>query len=206
MSHSIKIDGLTLMRGNNKLGKVLNISLPPEKTCDHNLPCYKSGCYGIKFYRMRPGCRTAWDGNWEMASKHRNDYMRQIHGAIISRNPDMFRWHVAGDIPDAAYLHDMIYIASWTPHTRHLVFTKKYDILLQTVEYLPKNLNIVVSAWPGLELPEILMKKFPVAWMKDPKMPDPRIPKRAVHCDGGCSTCAMCWEIKAGKSVYFDKH
>lgn len=210
MSHSIKVAGLTIMRGNNKLGKVLNISLPPCKTCSPDLPCYKDGCYGIRFYKLRKGCRNAWEGNWEVANNDRANYMLAIQEVLTKFKPAMFRWHVAGDMPDTAYLREIAYVAAWTGDTKHLVFTKKYGMLNRAMTRgaidLPDNLSIVVSAWPGLEMPEELRARFAVAWMKDPKNPDPRIPKKAMHCDGGCETCGLCWKIKPGKSVYFDKH
>jgi hypothetical protein len=209
MGHSIKIGKLTIMRGNNKLGKVFNVSLPPRRTCDPNLPCYKAGCYGVRLYNLRKGCRDAWEANWELAMTERVVYMESICEVVGSRKPAMFRWHVAGDIPDQPYLWQIANIAARTPDTKHLVFTKKYELLDNFVGFRiprPKNMSIVASAWPGLAMPGVVQNHFPVAWMKDPRNIDTRIPKSAVHCDGGCSTCGLCWKIKPGKSVYFDRH
>ena len=196
-----------LSKGNTKMGTVLSVSLAPIKSCGAALPCFKS-CYAAKLSRLRPLCRAAWDGNWKMAMARRDQYMAQIKEAILKQLPAMFRWHVAGDIPDKAYLLDIIATAYLTPATKHLVFTKKYDLLSQLcrVRLLPTNLSIVMSAWPGLELPKPLLKKFPVAYMKDPKDPDKRIPESAVQCDGGCTKCGLCWRMKAGESTFFLKH
>lgn len=197
-----------LSKGNTKMGPVLSVSLAPIKSCGAALPCYKS-CYAAKLSRLRPCCKAAWEGNWKMAMACRDQYMAQVHAAIDAKKPAMFRWHVAGDIPDMAYLQDMVYIAAWNPDTKVLAFTKKYDLLLQWAKLkgkLPKNMSIVVSAWPGLELPKALLKKFPVAYMKDPKDPDKRIPESAVQCNGNCTACGLCWNMKAGESTFFLKH
>ena len=197
-----------LSKGNTKMGPVLSVSLAPIKSCGAALPCYKS-CYAAKLARLRPCCKAAWDNNWKMAMTRRDQYMVQIDAAIEAKKPAMFRWHVAGDIPDASYLQAMINISSMNPETKVLAFTKKYDLLLQWLkrkQKLPENMSIVVSAWPGLEIPKPLLKKFPVAYMKDPKDPDKRIPESAVQCDGGCTKCGLCWRMKAGESCFFLRH
>jgi len=197
-----------ISKGNSKMGEVMSVSLPPILSCGKALPCFK-GCYADKLSRLRPVVKAAWANNWKMVMTDRDRYMAQIHVVIAVGKPPLFRWHVAGDIPDFAYLADLRLIATWTPDTNHLVFTKKYDLVRLLSEKhmdLPENLSIVLSMWPGLEIPGGLTRRYPKAWMRDKRNPDNRIPEDAKECDGGCETCGLCWKMKDGESVVFTKH
>ncbi len=202
--------GVSLRPGNSKLGRVLNVSLPPGISCRANAPCYKEGCYARKFYDRRAICENAWNRNWEAATSHMSDYFEFIRAMISLKQPALFRWHVSGDIPSESYLTGMMGVAKTCPNTKFLCFTKQYELISEQPwsahpEHEAKNLRIVLSMWPGLALPRD-MHSFPKAWMRDPKNPDPRIPDDALRCDGGCSTCGRCWNLKPGESIVFDKH
>jgi len=201
---------VNIQRGNTKLGKVLNVSLPPGRTCSPSVPCFNQGCYARKFYHLRGACRNAWDHNYALAMTKRDFYFEFIRATVALGEPELFRWHVSGDIPDADYLVRMIAVAQACPKTRFLCFTKQYGIVAAQPwkgrgARAVKNLNVVVSAWPGLPIPAEL-RSFPTAWMRDRKNPDPRIPADAVECDGGCDTCGLCWMLEPGRSVVFVKH
>jgi hypothetical protein len=202
-----------IQKGNSKLGKTMNIALPPGITCAPGIPCYNDGCYARKFYTLRPNVRKAWDENYELMTKDRPAYFDYIRAAVSVSKPDLFRWHVSGDIVHFAYLYDMIEVARKCKDTQFLCFTKRYEILsmlqMDGMPKVPKNLSLVVSAWPGLDIPEPLMKKYPIAYMRDHrkgKVPDPRIPTTVNECNGGCETCGLCWKLKSGESTVFNRH
>ena len=206
---------LSLRKGNSKLGRIYNISLPPGLTCAKTAKCYEEGCYARKFYNLRPQCRNAWDTNYALYLENPEGYFRYIQAVLSLERVPLFRWHVSGDIPDIEYLRWMHNTADVCPDTRFLCFTKRTDLLglwyndLKTVN-VPKNLRFVLSMWPGVsidkECDDKLSALFPKAWMRDSEKPDPRIPRDAVPCDGGCDKCGLCWHMKAGDSVVFDKH
>lgn len=214
-NRSIKVGGLTLTTGNSKMGRVLNISLPPPQTCDTSLPCYKSGCYAMRTaYGLYPEVRAAWNGNLQVWMRSRDRYIDAVDAAIDKAKPDLFRWHVGGDIPgwlsDAhAYIVDAICgIAKRHPDVRFWSTTKKHFLVSlhrRAIAACP-NLTVMLSMWPGLEADGRLLRHWPTAWVNDPKNPDPRIPKDARPCSGRCDTCAACWGMKAGESVVFKKH
>jgi hypothetical protein len=203
-----------LTKGNTKLGRCQNVSLPPCKSCDTSLPCFKSFCYGQRFYKLREGCRAAWENNWKMVVTDRVEYFVQILAAIWRgqdlKNPiTLFRWHVAGDIPDMDYLREIYKTAEYTPGVKHWVFSKKFTLLANARKarwVKPDNLTIIASAWPGVKMPAIVRKNYPVAWMLDPKDPDPRIPAEAQECPGKCDVCGLCFAMKPGESVFFRRH
>ena len=198
---------VNLSKGNSKMGKVMSVSLPPIKSCGAALPCFK-GCYAAKLSRLRPVVRAAWENNWRMVMTGRDEYFYQIVRALKEKPPAMFRWHVAGDIVDGDYLTWMVYIALNFPEVRFLAFTKKAELVWRHKADIrhAENLSVVLSMWPGLEVPAKIVKAFPTAWMRDRKVPDPRIPADAVTCGGNCEACTKCWGMKAGGAVVFDRH
>ena len=215
-SSSIKIEGLTLTRGNTKMGRVLNISLPPPLTCDLSLPCYRKGCYAMRSaYKMYSEVRRAWDGNHAVWRASRSLYEHAVVTAIAKAKPKLFRWHVGGDIPGFAeeadaYIGVVCRIAKAFPALRFWLTTKKHEAVdraynRSAIRACP-NLSVVLSMWPGLQCRAVLQKRWPTAWVDDPKNPDLRIPADARRCCGHCESCAACWGMKAGESVVFEKH
>jgi len=203
-----KMGKVTISRSNMKIGRTMNISLPPIVTCRKNVPCAEL-CYAMKAYRMYPGVRASWDGNLAAYKQHASGYFWQIHQEIKrAKSVKVFRWHVGGDIPDMEYLLGMITLAAANPAVEFLCFTKRYELLAGYVadgSRFPKNLKIVVSMWPGLKVPDGL-ERFPKAWMRDTKCLDKRIPAGARKCPGKCTACGLCWKLPAGKSVVFQLH
>lgn len=214
-NRSIRIDGVTLTTGNTKMGRVLNISLPPPRTCSHVLPCYVKGCYAMRSaYNLYSEVRKAWDGNIEVWDASRSRYCDAVNAAIDKVKPDLFRWHVGGDIPgwmDDADLY-LRYVVCETaerhPDVRFWMTTKKHAVITRNAACVRRrpNLAVMLSMWPGLECNARTRRVWPTAWLDDPKNPDPRIPKDARPCSGRCDTCAACWGMKAGESVVFKKH
>ena len=200
---------VTVSRGNSKIGKMLSVSLTPITTCRVDAPCFKD-CYARKHaYTLYPQVRKAWDGNLKAYRDRPDWYFHQIYLSIKrAKSYKACRWCVGGDIPDFDYLLGMVTIAEAFPEMLFVCFTKKYDLVEQyeTSARFPKNLSMIVSAWPGLPLPKGIEKHRPIAWMRDPKAPDKRIPKTAVECPGRCDTCLLCHKMKAGQSVVFERH
>jgi hypothetical protein len=195
---------VTVSEGNTKLGKVLNVSLPPGSTCPADVPC-ASRCYALKAWRQYPNVRTCWGDNLEFYRAAPEGYFNSILEQVARRKPQLVRWHVSGDIPDAPYLEGMVDLAYALPSRKFLAFTKNYDLVCARAEY-PGNLKIVLSAWPGWPLPAGALDRFPVAWIRSSENPDPRIPSTAHACPGGCDNCGLCWHLGSGDGVVFDEH
>lgn len=196
---------VSIQKGNSKMGKVLNISLPPGKTCSC-LPCFHEGCYAQKFYKMRAGVRKCWDGNYAAWAAGPDKYFADIEDKIRKNRPKLFRFHSGGDIPGPEYLLRMQILANNCPKTKFLAFTKRYEWVATYKDLTPSNLKFVLSMWPGVEVEQAIIDAFPCTWMRDPENLDPRIPRTAVNCPGGCDNCGLCWHMDAGQSVVFDRH
>ena len=196
---------VSIQKGNSKLGDVLNISLPPGKTCS-SLPCFTEGCYAQKFYKLRSGVRKCWDGNYAAWVADPDKYFADIADKIRKNRPKLFRFHCGGDIPSPGYLRRMQILAHKYPKTKFLAFTKRYAWVATDKGLTPSNLKFVLSMWPGVEVEQAIIDQFPCTWMRDQENPDPRIPKTAVNCPGRCDQCGLCWHMDAGQSVVFDRH
>ena len=189
---------MSISKGNSKLGKVPNISLPPGKACVNCDGCIKD-CYALKSYRMYPTVRNSWNENLASVLKSPVTYFSEIGQYLSKHSPTFFRWHVSGDILDQDYLNNMFSLARTFPHVKFLAFTKAYSL-----DYgnKPGNLEIVFSAWPGMQIPETSM---PIAWMQDGT--ETRQPVDALECPGNCETCGMCFSLsETGKDIVFHKH
>jgi hypothetical protein len=156
----------------------------------------------MKAYRMYPNVRKAWDGNLRLWEKSPGVFFDEVDKYLFTHKPERFRWHVGGDIPDEDYLAMMEDIAWNFRQTSFLCFTKRYDLVQGRGA---ANLQIVLSAWPGLDFP--LNSGFPEAWLAD----DPRAPLKETHirCPGNCGECGyQCWNILRdrvdGMNVIFD--
>lgn len=196
---------VTVSEGNTKLGRVLNISLPPVVTCPDGAPCARH-CYALKAWKMYKNVRAAWEDNLLAYQEDPVLYFNTLRERLAGSKIRLVRWHVAGDIPDSAYLQGMIGLAEALPDRHFLAFTKRYTMAMEHAGRIPRNLQLVLSAWPGLSLPGDAASMFPVAWMKDKTDPDPRIPPDAMTCPGNCDTCGRCWILGRGSSVVFARH
>lgn len=103
---------MCISNGNHKIGRVMNVSIPPILSCGNCTEC-KFLCYDIKACNQYPN--TVIDArirNWTILKRSREEYFGRIRKAIARRRKNFyFRWHVAGDIIDIDYLKEMAAIA-----------------------------------------------------------------------------------------------
>lgn len=196
---------IKISEGNTKLGTIANISLTPGKTCSAEAckTCLCGGCYAMKAYRMYKATRTAWDNNTDLAINDLVTMERDLMHYFGSMNaPRFFRIHVAGDFVTREYAEMWARVAACNPNTNFLAFTKQWDNV-RGVEF-PGNMSLVLSAWPGTEIPADLRETYSVAWLDDGAA---NIPADALDCPGNCETCGVCWSLaKRRIDVFFRKH
>ena len=211
---------IVISTGNTKVGKIHNISLPPGISCN-NAPC-KDKCYAMKAWRMYDNVRKAWTTNWDAYKSDPMGYFRMVAEYCIAKKAEMFRWHVAGDIPDQAYYQGMCLVAKVCTETHFLAFTKNLRAICSK---RPDNLRIVASSWPNITYDELededacwfesVRDAAPIAWY---------IPKKyeldqgnykklveresglALECSGACDQCFLCWALEPGTGVKLEEH
>lgn len=193
--------------GNAKMGSIASVSLPAGPTCRSDCAC-REKCYAMKLERLRPSVRKAYQSNLELLRSDPVTYWREVEASVMMSR--FFRFHVSGDIPNAAYLYKMVLIAGRNPHCQILCFTKKYDLVNQFLAEnggFPENLHMILSAWAGLA-------------MDNPnRLPEAHVLYRdgtttaaegAVLCQGNCTECALtdcgCWTLGKGQQVVFHEH
>ena len=196
-----------ISNGNAKMGAIPSVSLPAGVTCRSDCECSKK-CYAKRLERMRPSVRQAYKHNYDLLNSDPNTYWREVEASIMMSR--FFRFHVSGDIPDAAYFEHMVDIARTNTHCEILCFTKKYDIVnshINIIGKLPKNLHIIFSGWHDIEmvnpynLPEahVRYRDGSTTAREDTKL-----------CGGNCTECAItdggCWTAKHGEQVVFNEH
>lgn len=202
------MEKVCISSGNNKMGKISSVSLPPIVTCREGCACAKK-CYAAKIARLRKNVKESYDRNLRILRNNPDDYWKQVRIAVATSK--YFRFHVSGDIVDAEYLANMIDVANTYKDTQILCFTKRFEIVNDFIKaggVIPENMHMVFSAWPGIE-------------MKNPyNLPEAHVVfkggittanlKIAKECGGNCSECAAfdsgCWTLKHGEQVMFNEH
>lgn len=200
---------LSFSRGNDKMGPIPSLSLPPVITCSPEACkfCMKK-CYARRICARRKSVREAYQRNLDILINHSKIYWQQVD--VFLKGCRFFRYNVSGDIYDYDYLKNMVKVAKSNPHCEMLCFTKKYDLCNKYIKYnhtFPENLHIIFSGWVGLKidnpynLPEahIFFKNGQTS-AKD----------GATYCSGNCYECAVsgcnCWSIKNGQQIILKEH
>ena len=194
-----------ISKGNVKIGSIDNLSLTPGVTCSAEAcaTCFVNGCYACKSYRMYKSVRAAWDGNTELALNDLATFESDLNAYFSGMNaPRFFRVHVGGDFVTREYAAMWARVAAAAPNTNFLAFTKQFDNI-RGIEF-PDNFSMVLSDWPGVEIPSDLRALYSVAWLDDGRV---CVPADAIECPGNCETCGVCWALaKRRLDVKFRKH
>jgi hypothetical protein len=203
---------VSISKGNDKMGFIKSVSLPPVTTCPNWRKCLnekgKLICYAVRMYKnkARGNVGRAWDRNLSILQADRDNYFIQVKAAAMLER--FFRWHVSGDIIDADYLDRMVKLARECKQTTFMAFTKNYAVVN---EYFnnhrqPRNLKIIFS------LP------FNGSSVDNPhKLPTAAVILKGSEpadnwkiCGGNCQECACrgvgCWELKKSETIAFYEH
>lgn len=201
---------------NSKLGNIPSFNLLPVLTCSAGAckTCAVHGCYAVKsafrcgYDVNKSSVLRAWSENTRLALDNLELLERFMDHYLGGINPPrLFRIHSSGDFFSRAYAEMWFRIAERHPETRFLAFTKQFDVIASMEKQFSAldNFSLVLSAWPGMDVPQALREVYPVAWLDDGT--ETRIPADATKCPGKCETCGLCWNLKAtGKDTYFAKH
>ena len=197
--------------GNNKLGAIMNISLPPVVTCQNCASCSKY-CYAVRNYLRGENVYHAWNENYFLFLNDPDRYFREISKAVKTQR--FFRWHVAGDIVNGQYFAGMIRVAMENPKVEFLAFTKSYQIVNAAIAagaVIPSNLHLLFSAAPGVDMPNPY--NIPECHIN---FEDPALntycggAEYEYHCSGNCTECAVngcgCFFLKPGDVTIINQH
>ena len=198
---------VTISHGNEKMGEVPSVSLLPFISCPASCAgsCGKE-CYAAKIALLYKTVLGSYAKNTAIALKRPARFWEDVERAIMGTR--FFRFHVSGDLLNAAYFEKMVEIAARNPGTEILTFTKKWDIVNAFIDAggeIPKNLHIVFSGWENLtpENPHGLPESAVVMPGEDPA-------PGWKTCGGNCFNCACrgfgCWTLGAHETICFKLH
>ena len=208
---------MCISNGNKKIGKVMNVSLPPILTC-HNCKECKYFCYDIKACLQYPNTViNARIRNLVILQHDINDYFNRIREKISRRRTNkFFRWHVSGDIINNEYFSNMVSIAREFPDFTFWTYTKNYPIVNHFVEVnggdrekaIPSNFHIMFSEWDGMPL--VNPYNFPIFTCKlkaGNKNHQPEFFNSLYECPGNCDLCKACKRgCIGGENTYCNEH
>ena len=202
--------GFTISMGNDKMGFVPSFSVTPGVTCDVRAPCWRKGiCYAVSMEKRYPSVRTSWANNLSALKACEYDesdvFVQDLVEFVNKKKPEIFRWHVGGDIYSTWYLDQMCQIAKKCPDVKFWAFTKQFGVLSSYENVIPDNLNIILSVWPPTVPSVELMKRFGCNYFQD-KSGTYIVPDDAFVCQGDCEMCRRCVTLGPGESTVIVKH
>jgi len=205
---------LCISAGNRKIGRVMNVSLPPVVTCSNCDKC-KYFCYDIKACLQYPN--TVIDArirNYMILKKDRDAFFNRIHLAMQARRKNkFFRWHVSGDILDIDYFSRMIELARLHPDFIIWTYTKNYAVVNEYCRLygrgnIPGNFSIMFSEWDGMPLVNPYnFPSFSVRMKNGNKNHPAEYFNNLYRCPGNCDVCK---KLHRGcpfqENVFCDEH
>ena len=203
---------MAISAGNRKIGRVMNVSLPPIITCANCKECMYY-CYDVKACLQYPN--TVIDArmrNLSVLMKDREEYFARIDKKMNARRKNkFFRWHVSGDILDIDYFDRMV--KNSRMHSDFIIwtYTKNYRIVNEWIakngrDALPKNLHIMFSKWDGLKIDNPYNMPVFACKMKNGNIDNMEWDKM-YKCPGNCDACKSCGRgCIGGENTYCDEH
>ena len=189
MAMPIEAIKLCISSGNRKIGKAMNVSLPPILSCGNCKEC-KHFCYDIRACLQYKNVIDARVRNYVILLRDRDLYFSTIDKACNRRKANkMFRWHVSGDIIDLDYFCRMVEIARNHPDFIFWTYTKMYNILNEYCDKygkdsIPVNFSVMFSEWKGMELVNPYhFGEFRALYENE------SIPENTYYCPGNCDIC-----------------
>lgn len=205
-----KSNEISMSNKNSKTGAAcLNIAFP-VCTCREDAPCRKT-CYACKGCQQIAVVQGAYYRNLRLYYDDPDNFFEQVYCKVKFSGLPKVRLFDSGDFPDAEFLDRLVEVCKKTPNTKWMAFTKKYWIVNEYIDKngdLPKNLNIMFSAWDIFwEVPN--PHGLGIAYVDfDDKRLNPEFPRNAFRCPGRestCSACGACFSKKL-KAVVFHEH
>lgn len=201
---------LKLNNGNTKTGKNTQVfNLPPVTTCRKNAPCIKT-CYARRYYNRYPAVKTCYNNNLEYVKTHSRTDVQTSILEQIKPSTKYLRWFASGDIPSIGFLLAITTVARKTPHIKHWLYTKQYELVnswLDLYRFFPDNLTVIFSEWQGLEFDN--PHNLPIAYF-NPKNGSYSLrdeTDEVFNCTiGDCSKCKICFDLKPSQAVQFNEH
>lgn len=203
----VKIKGVYISLGNDKMGQVPSVSLMPGPisqggSCDECCKdfCYKE-CYA-KNHCLR-GAKHTYIANQKIAIESPTtikeaviEYLNRISSGRF------FRWFVSGDIISPDFCETILDTCDTIFQVCHLMFSKRFSIIDRFMKRILNTINLstILSGWRGMSIKKRFLNNFVFAWVDDggdeywlKKRPEGY---HFFHCPGNCDLCGFCWRVR----------
>lgn len=189
---------LHISEGNGKIGRTMNWSLMPGRTCSKEAcrTCLKGGCYAESICRRRPNVMKAWADNTNAVFDLEKNggyslFIYTICDVVARKKPTYFRIHVGGDFFSRKYFLAWVVIARNNPSVKFFAFTKQWDSIKGVA--LPENFRLIASHWTGCTIPKWAKARLPIGWLVEKDAPVPVRDNGTTYiCQGDCTKCHWC--------------
>ena len=200
------IKGFNVSVDNSKLGNIPCWNVLAHVTCNpaccsfYGIGCGKI-CYCNKDFHKKGGYDYTVNGclknnaaNTVLAVTDlaRFKALMDAYLTMYENSPDFsgyFRIHSSGDFFSKAYYNCWCDLAVMHPGIKFLAYTKQFSKIDSRAANID-NFCLRLSAFPGVTIPENLLKIYPVFEMV---YTDLEIKADYKKCPGDCDTCFACW-------------
>ena len=198
---SIKNGLKLLISHGEKTGTIPCVNFPPSLTCG-NVPCSLI-CYACRANFTYANVQKAYIDNFNYAKNHMPEFFEHLQEYLNVYKPSYFRWFSSGDLISIKFFAMLVDLAKKNPHTKFLMFTKKYAFVNSFCDHnggkkaIPKNLKIRFSAWDiNFKVPNPY--NFPIFYVNfklnnEFGWQTPENARTATPCKGACQGCYLCW-------------
>jgi hypothetical protein len=140
------------------------------------------------------------------------DYMVTILNSSAVKKRGHFRWFDSGDLQGISMLLDIIVVCSKTPHIKHWLATREYDIV-NTIKKLgvsiPSNLVIrqshdQIDRFDRDNISEDVHQSVTIG-DRSTKLTKKQFTCPSLLQDGKCLDCRACWNPRV-KTIAYIKH
>ncbi len=205
---------MCLSQGDVKIGRVLNVSLPPILSCGRCSHC-SGHCYDVGSCIRFEEAADARARNWSILLRDRDLYFQKIDLKMTRRRKHLFmRWHQGGEIVDYDYFCRMVENARKHSRFRIWTYTKMYHIVNRWCdlnggkEALPSNFVVMFSKWDGVPMDNPYnFPTFTCRLLSGNKDTPEEYFKTTYKCPGNCDVCKELHRgCIYGESVWTDEH
>lgn len=214
--------------GNKKIGNgIYNISLLPgnkplrkkDGTLLSNIPgtcggCCKNcenACYARNYVsRYHNTCVPTYQDNTLLAIHDPARYWNEIQAYINNGIVSVFRFHVAGEIPNEDYLIRLIDLAYVNADVKFCIYTKRFAWIEKYQNDIPENLHVLVSIWHKNYSNPYHFAEFIYDDGTEPKLAEiphcPAVDKNGFETGITCAKCKRCINAKRGDRIAVYAH
>lgn len=192
-------------KGNAKLGKIKNFSLPSGVSCPGKSEWCKN-CYASKYENRYKNCLTAYNRNFDWSKK--SYFPDLVIGQLKCLTGNNVRVHPSGDFYSQEYIEHWITICKqlkghnfWC-YTRSWVIPKLF-IKLKELNKL-RNSQVILSTDPTMDFPPE-KEKFRIAFVEEDERKSGIICLHDSGAKHSCDECGYCFLKDNGNVIFKNK-